>query len=188
MGQPPFGQGPSLWRVTVALAAAAVLAGCAQDRDPRLLNIREGQGAPDEFAILPTRPLETPPDLTALPPPTPGGANRVDLQPQADAVTALGGSAAALSRTGVPAADSALLASAGRYGTAADIRPVLAAEDLEFRRRNDGRLLERVFNINVYYRAYEPQSLDQYAELVRWRQAGARTPSAPPDPAEAPRR
>jgi len=67
-----------------------------------------------------------------------------------------------------------------RYGVAASIRPELAADDLDYRRRNDGRLLERLFNVNVYFNAYEPQSLDQYAELARWRKAGARTVSAPP--------
>jgi hypothetical protein len=40
--------------------------------------------------------------------------------------------------------------------------------------------LERLFNVNVYYKAYRPMSLDQQAELWRWRRAGARTPSAPP--------
>lgn len=64
------------------------------------------------------------------------------------------------------------------------IRGTLAAEDLEFRRKNDGRLLERVFNVNVYFDAYEPMSLDQHAELERWRAQGLLTPSAPPPQSE----
>ena len=67
-----------------------------------------------------------------------------------------------------------------------DARPLLeellAAEDLEFRRQNDGRVLERLFNVNVYYEAYESQSLDKYFELQRLRNAGIRTPAAPPNP------
>ena len=63
-----------------------------------------------------------------------------------------------------------------------DIRDVLAAEDLEFRSRNRGRPLERLFNVNVYYRAYKKQSLDQHVELERWRKAGVRNVGAPPDP------
>ena len=51
---------------------------------------------------------------------------------------------------------------------------------LEWRRDNNGRILERLFNVNVYYRAYEDMSLDQQAELWRWRKRGVRTPSAPP--------
>ncbi len=51
---------------------------------------------------------------------------------------------------------------------------------LEYRRRNNGRVLERVFNVNVYFNAYRKQSLDQYAELERLRARGIRTVSAPP--------
>jgi hypothetical protein len=48
---------------------------------------------------------------------------------------------------------------------------------------NDGRLLERLFNVNVYFKAYRSQELDQYLELQRLRRLGIRTPAAPPDPA-----
>lgn len=164
------------------LAAAALLAACGRgDREPQLLNIRTT--TPDEFSILPTRPLEQPPDFVTLPEPTPGGRNLVDPTPKEDAVAILGGNPAALARAGIPAGDAALVAHAGRYGIAPAIRPELAAADLEYRRRNDGRLLERLFNVNVYFRAYAPLSLDQHAELERWRRLGVRTPSAPPDPA-----
>ncbi|RZV99042.1 MAG: DUF3035 domain-containing protein, partial [Rhodobacteraceae bacterium] len=78
--------------------------------------------------------------------------------------------------------DGALISYAGRYGIEDDIRPRLAAADLEYRRQNDGRLLERLFNVNVYFRAYEQLSLDQYAELERLRRAGIRTSAVPPDP------
>ena len=162
------------------LIAAGLVSACARDREPQLLNIRTT--TPDEFGILPTKPLEAPVDYTALPEPTPGGSNRVDPAPHADAVAALGGNPAALARTGIPAADGALFRHASRYGVTPSIRPELAAADLEYRRANDGRLLERAFNVNVYFRAYRPMSLDQHAELERWRRAGARTPSAPPDP------
>ena len=80
----------------------------------------------------------------------------------------------------MPSSDGALYAHASRFGTEAGIRGTLAAEDLEWRRDNNGRLLERLFNVNVYYAAYADMSLDQQAELWRWRKAGARTPSAPP--------
>ncbi|MGB8623987.1 MAG: DUF3035 domain-containing protein, partial [Paracoccaceae bacterium] len=102
--------------------------------------------------------------------------------PEADAVAALGGNPARLAETGIPSSDSALVAQTTRFGVAQSIRQTLAAEDLEYRRRNDGRLLERVFSVNVYFRAYAKQALDQYAELLRWRQAGARNVGAPPNP------
>ena len=64
--------------------------------------------------------------------------------------------------------------------SATEARDTLAAEDLDWRRDNNGRVLERLFNVNVYFRAYAPMSLDQHAELARWRRLGVATPSAPP--------
>lgn len=167
-------------RGVLALAGAAVLAlaACGSGDDPQLMNLRSAGDGPDEFAILPPKALSMPEDLAALPEPTPGGGNRTDPTPEADAIIAMGG------RPGtpgvVPAADSALYAHATRNGVSQGIRSQLAAEDLEFRRKNDGRLLERVFGTNVYFKAYAPQSLDKYSELARWRKLGVKTPSAPP--------
>ncbi|MEO1536907.1 MAG: DUF3035 domain-containing protein [Pseudomonadota bacterium] len=164
--------------VTVVLTG---LAACGGSEDPKLLNISQSRGeGPDEFTVLPTKPLTIPQDLAALPDPTPGGANRTDPTPEADAIAALGGDAAVLSRGST---DGALLAYARRFGVDPDIRADLAADDLAFRRANDGRLLERLFNVNVYFRAYEEMSLDQYRELERLRRAGVRTSAVPPDPA-----
>ena len=84
----------------------------------------------------------------------------------------------------VPAGNGGLVNYAARFGTASDIRDVLAAEDLEYRRKNDGRLLERLFHVSVYFKAYAPMSLDQYAELERWRAVGARNVGAPPEGAQ----
>ena len=168
-------------RSIAIMGAVLVLSACGgKEKDPKLLNIRSASRAPDEFTVLPTKPLQLPDDLAALPAPTPGGTNITDPTPEADAVAALGGNPAALDRTAVPASNAGLVSYAARRGTSADIRDVLAAEDLEYRRKNDGRLLERVFNVNIYYRAYQPMSLDQYAELERWRAAGVRTVGAPP--------
>ena len=167
-------------RTGIAAAALALVAlsACAPGQ-PELMHLRSTSDGPDEFAILPARALELPQDLSALPPPSPGASNRADARPMDDAVLALGGKP--LAQTGsVPAADAALYAQAGRYGAPGNIRTVLATEDLEFRRDNRGRLLERVLNVTTYFNAYEDQSLDQQAELTRWRRAGAATPSAPP--------
>lgn len=163
------------------LAAAAIamlaLSACG-DGEPRLMNLRATGNGPDEFAILPPKALQMPDDLKALPQPTLGGSNLTDPTPEADAVAALGGRLN--TGAGVPAGDSALVNHTARYGRSASIRPDLAAEDLEFRRDNKGRILERVFNVNVYFKAYAKQSLDQQAELRRWRQRGVRNVSAPP--------
>jgi hypothetical protein len=162
----------------LGVVLAVALAGCAP-QDPQLMNISSSTEGPDEFGILPTRALEMPADVAALPPPTPGGFNRADARPMDEAVVALGGQP--LARTGsVPAADAALAARAASYGAPPDIRAVVAAEDLEVRRRKPGRFMERLFNLNTYFRAYDDQALDQHAEIDRWRRAGAPTPSAPP--------
>ncbi len=170
--------------IVMIIAAAALLSACGDKRQPELLNIRSNVTTPDEFAILPTKPLQAPESYAALPEPTPGGSNLVDPTPKADAVASLGGNPGALVRTGsgIGAGDGALVSHAARLGVSPAIRSELAAADLEFRRRNDGRIMERIFNVNVYFRAYEKLSLDQHAELERWRRAGVRTPSAPPDP------
>ena len=160
--------------------AAVALAGCDGSRAPNLMNLRSATRGPDEFGIIPTKPLQMPDDLTALPEPVPGGASLTDPTPKADAIAALGGNPAVLARA--PSGDAAVLAAATRFGVTPDIRAALAAEDLEYRRKHTGRPLERLFAITVYYRAYLPMSLDQQAELARWRAAGIRTPSAPPYP------
>lgn len=151
------------------------LAACSRG-DPTLLNLRaEGEG-PDEFGILPTRPLEVPQDLSALPAPTPGGVNRADPDPEAELAEALGGN---INRA-QPGSQS-LVSYATRFGVSQGIRDTLAAEDLEFRRRNNGRILERLAAVNVYHRAYREMALDRYAELERLRAAGIWTPAAPPE-------
>ncbi len=174
-------------RGTIALALIAVLAvsACGQREDPKLMNIRSDSNGPDEFTILPGKPLQAPDYAAALPAPTPGGANLTDPTPKADAVAALGGNPALVTPTGtgvIGRGDATLVAQARRFGANANIRQTLATEDLEFRRDNKGRLLERLFNLNVYYKAYEKVSLDQYRELARFRRLGVRTPSAPPEP------
>ena len=168
-------------QVVLAITASALLlvAGCARgDKEPQLMNIRSTSGGPDEFAIVPPKELSMPEDLAALPEPTPGGANRTDQYPINDAAVALGGKVNASGQ--ISAGDATLVNYAGRGGVNAGIRQPLASADLAFRRKHDGKLLERMLDLNVYFKAYRPYSLDQYAELARWRRLGARTPSAPP--------
>lgn len=162
----------------IGLAAALALTGCASESG--LMNLDAGRTTPDEFAILPTRPLSMPPDLAVLPSPTPGGANITDPTPLPDAVAALGGNPGALVNQGIGAADQALVAHAARNGTDPQIREALAEADARFRERNSRRPLEALIGTSVYYRAYRSQSLDADAELLRWRRAGAITPTSPP--------
>ncbi len=162
-----------------AVAALAALVGCTGG-DPKLMNI--STTTPDEFGVLPNKPLQAPANYTTLPAPTPGGANLVDPTPEADAVAALGGNPDRLTRGTIHPGEQGLLAYTTRYGVPADIRTTLAAEDLAWRKANNGRLLERMFNVNVYHDSYKRMALDQHLELQRLRRMGVWTPSAPPDP------
>ncbi len=165
----------------ILLAVVAVLgtAGCAR-KDGGLMNLRATSNGPDEFAILPTQPLTQPKSYTDLPEPTPGSANLTDPTPLVDASVVLGGSRKQILRSGIPRSDQGLINVASRYGVSGNIRSVLAAEDLEFRDKNRGKILERMFGTTVYFSAYKPQTLDRYAELERLRRLGYRTSAAPP--------
>lgn len=161
----------------IKVAAVMLLGACGGGAG--LNNLRAGQNSPDEFAILPTRSLSMPADLSVLPAPTPGGVNITDPNPMGDAVAALGGSPDRLADRGVGAADQALVAHAARVGTDPQIRARLAQSDAEWRARNGRRPLERVFGTSVYQRAYAPMALDARAEQLRWQRAGAVTSTAP---------
>lgn len=163
----------------IVLVAVLSVAACAQSGTPHLMNLRATSSSPDEFAILPSKPLVMPKDTSALPSPTPGGTNLADPTPDSDAVAALGGKPGA-SAGGIPAADGALVAAADRYGVQPGIRAALDAADLKFRKNHNGRILDRLFGNSVYFKAYSSMTLDQYKELARWRAAGLATPSAPP--------
>ncbi|QFU09872.1 hypothetical protein PARPLA_00565 [Rhodobacteraceae bacterium THAF1] len=158
----------------------AGLAACASG-EPDLLRLSNDGPGPDEFAVLPNKPLEQPTDFSNLPAPTPGGANRTDQTPLSDAIAALGGRQGGAT---APVQGPALIARATRFGVQPDIRAQLAAEDRAFREQNRGKFLERLFSTNTYFSAYERQELDQYIELERLRRAGVRTPAAPPEAVE----
>ena len=166
----------------VAIVALAGVASCAVvDRDRPLRDLSNNSGEPEEFAIVPNKPLVQPQSYAQLPPPTPGGANRTDQTPKADAVAVLGGNPARLAAgQGVPAGDTALIARASRFGRDSEIRQDLAQKDAAFRRSKS------IFNWSIvpdddYNRVYKPQTLDPYRWLRVYRQAGARTPTAPPE-------
>lgn len=166
-------------RRAIILGAALALGACARG-EPDLINFRASQQGPDEFAIVPSKPLvleDLPQEVAALPAPTPGGPNLTDPTPVSDAYAALGGSAAAARR----GADGGIVNYASRNGVDPNIRTELAVADAAYRQERRGLLLERLFGVTTYYGAYAPQSLDQYGELRRVRNAGLRNPAAPPE-------
>mgnify|MGYP005855789373 CR=1 FL=1 len=162
---------------TAALAlAAALLSGCGEGGFVGALRSSGVGASPDEFMVLPTRPLELPSDLAALPPPTPGAVNRVDPRPEIDAVAALTGRAVPVGQGSAPT----LVARAGPVDP--QIRARLAVEDAEYRQANRGLLLERLANRGNDWTIYRDQMLDADAEFERLRARGLRVPAAPPIP------
>ncbi len=164
-------------KALLGFSIAVLLSACAAG-DRGLRDLRSNGGGPDEFSVLPVNPLILPNDVTTLPVPTPGGANRTDPAPEADAVSVLGGNPNALIARGAPTSDGALIAAASRNGVDPSIRQTLASEDAAFRTR---RARLTIFGgRDRYFSAYARQALDAYAELQRFRNAGIATPSAPP--------
>jgi hypothetical protein len=166
----------------IAMMAMLAVAGCSAPRGDGtdLMNLKSKDG-PDEFAILPPKPLDHARHAERVARPHAGRQQPHRPHARSRCHCGTGGQAAGPAG-GIPAADGALYAQAARYGVDAGIRDVLAGEDLEWRRDNKGRILERLFNVNVYYRAYRKQSLDQHAELEFWRARGVRTPLGPAAP------
>lgn len=141
----------------------------------------KGDG-PEEFNILPTKPLQYPTNYNSLPVPLPEGANLVDQHPKADAISALGGNPKALASTSIPASDGALVSYAGRSGYDPQIRATLRQEDADFRRREARWSSLKFPNVDRYSEAYSKQTLDAAAVAEAWRQRGVTTPAFPPEP------
>ncbi|MGB0797704.1 MAG: DUF3035 domain-containing protein [Planktomarina sp.] len=137
-----------------------------------LHDFRSNSAGPDAFVILPNKTLEQPADFKQLPQPTLGASNRADATPARDVAILLGGG------TSRQSGDGALLNAAGRFGTNPEIRAELDEGDASFRRLR-GRLAVGGRTAK-YFRVYASMALDAYAELLRFRKAGVRTPSAPP--------
>lgn len=159
----------------MVLIAAAGLSACGK-KGLRELDAR--RNSPDEFLVLPSKPLEEPANFAALPEPTPGGANLTDRDPNAEAVAALGGRLAPAG--GIPGSDAALVTAASRHGVDANIRPELTEADAKLRKRNSFLANLKLFRVDRYAEVYERQTLDPSKAASRYRRAGVPVPSAPP--------
>lgn len=165
-------------RAKIICGVALVLLAACGGTDRPLRDMRAAGGGPDAFSVVPVGPLEIPAQLT-LPTPTPGGSNRTDPQPRADAIAALGGSATAQIAGGVPAQDVALVTQVSRYGVTDGIRTTLAAEDAQLLERKRRMNMFNLLNRDRYFPAYAGQVLDPYAELARLRALGIQVPDLP---------
>lgn len=155
--------------IITGLCVCAALAGCGKS-GLRLLD--ERKNAPDEFLVLPAHELEDPADYNILPTPTPGGVNRTDRDPQAEAIAALGGNADA-----ARAGDAALLTATNRYGVQSDIRQELSEEDEQLRKRNKFLINLKLFPTDNYAEIYEKQTLDAAETAISYQNSGIPTPN-----------
>ena len=161
------------FRATLLVAPLA-LAACGGGGLAGALRSSGVTSTPDEFMVLPTRPLEMPDSFAALPPPTPGAVNRVDYRPHAEAIAGL---------TGAPgpagnADGAALVAQAGPRQPG--IRQELAVEDVEWRNTHHGLLIPRLIAKDKDTVTYQPMILNAAGEYERLRAAGVEQPPAPP--------
>lgn len=163
-------------RAVIMLAALAI-AGCSKTT---LHDLSSPEPGPDEFSVMPAKPLTAPTSYAALPAPTPGGSNITDQYPLQDAVAALGGKPQALEQTGVARSDGGLVNYVSRFGVPAGIRETVSAEDEAYRKRRGRFLNIKLVKTDRYNDVYKRHLLDQHKELWRWRRAGAQTPTAPP--------
>ena len=169
-------------RVLILMMASFGLAGCAgYERDITLRDIGPAGPGPDEFSIIPGKPLEEPPSFSELPVPTPGAANLTDQNPKADGIAALGGRPDRLQAQGVPGGDAALVRHASRNGVDPNIRETLAAQDEDYRRRKSRFTKFRIVRQDLYNKVYKRETLNARREMNRYRRStGVRTPTAPP--------
>ncbi len=166
--------------LAVLVSLTVALGACGTRNNDRTLHKLTSVGtSPEEFSIVPLKPLSDPQDYTSLPEPIKGGRSLTDPTPKEDAIAALGGNPARLSASGVPVSDTALINRVSRFGVTAGIRDTLAQEDEDFRRRKT-RLNWKLIPEDEYIKAYRRELLDGYAELSRFRKLGVRTPAAPP--------
>lgn len=171
--------------IFVLILAMAVSACGGRDRDITLSRIKNTGNGPEEFNIVPGKPLQAPESYSALPAPTPGGTNITDPTPKGDSVAALGGNPAALADTGIGRADGGLVNYANRFGLVPGIRQTLAREDVEVRRKRGRVNILNIGRNDDYNLAYRRQWLDSKAEAARLRRVGVPVPSYAP---EGPRR
>ncbi|MBT3141843.1 DUF3035 domain-containing protein [Phaeobacter gallaeciensis] len=159
------------------VAAALAVSGCS---NKGLRDIRAPGPGPDEFSVLPSKPLTAPRDYAVLPAPTPGGVNLVDPNPVAEAAVALGGRGSAYDGNAVPSSDAALVTASSRYGVPSNTRQALEQEDAEFRKKQGRMTRIRLFPVDRYKQVYKKQTLNASQQADGYRRAGVPTPAAPP--------
>lgn len=146
---------------------AAVMTGCGN----------KTTSSPDEFTVLPSKPLEQPTTYNTLPTPTQNDINLANQRPISDAVVALGGNAAALNGTRSTPAEAPLIAAVSRNGVTDNIRTILANESATKRKgRNGDRFLYRLTGRPDPKGRGSKDAIDPELEAIRLHELGIKTP------------
>jgi hypothetical protein len=149
------------------------IAACSSD-DARLRDLYDVGTGPEEFAVLPSKPLIIPSNLRELPVPDETVENLADPTPKRDLIEKLGGS---IDETkSAPKKDRDLLNYVSRAGVNSNIREELAEEDRKFLRRMRVLTGVKLFRVDRYNQVYRKMTLSAPKELERWRSLGIRTP------------
>lgn len=170
----------TILKLALILAIGASLSACNRNsgNGRPLLNLRQSAIAPDEFLVVPQKPLETPASLAVLPTPDPGAKARVMIDFESNLLEALGGRP--MSDGAIPASDGAFVKAArAGSGTTDGIRDLLRAEDQAFRDDRAGRI-ERFAKKRKAVMIYDPMLLDPVAEAARMQALGVKIPAVPP--------
>ena len=162
-----------IFRVLGTFVTLFLIAACSSD-DARLRDLYDVGTGPEEFAILPSKPLIIPSNLRELPVPDETVENLADPTPKRDLVEKLGGS---IDETkSAPKKDRDLLNYVSRAGVNSNIREELAEEDRKFLRRMGVLTGVKLFRVDRYNQVYRKMTLSAPKELERWRSLGIRTP------------
>ena len=163
-----------IFRVSGIFVIIFLLSACSSD-DARLRDLYDVGTGPEEFAVLPSKPLTIPSNLKNLPVPDLAAGNLADPTPKRDLIETLGGSID--NSISIPEKDKNLLKYVSRAGVDANIREELAEEDRKFLRRMGVLTSVKLFRVDRYNQIYRKMTLSAPKELERWRSLGVRTPS-----------
>ena len=163
-----------IFRISGIFVTLFLLSACSSD-DARLRDLYDVGTGPEEFAVLPSKPLTIPSNLKNLPVPDLAAGNLADATPKRDLIEMLGGSID--NSISIPAKDKNLLNYVSRAGVDTNIREELAEEDRKFLRRMGVLTSVKLFRVDRYNQIYRKMTLSAPKELERWRSLGVRTPS-----------
>lgn len=157
---------------SIAFFALVSLIACSKNSNSK---------GPDEFLVIPTKPLIMPDNYSNIPLPILGMINRVQYEPRKDILRAFGGNPNLSASKKIKSNEIALLRVTTRRGVDQNIRKKLQTEDLALRKSHPLKVLERIAGKSNKSIAYKGSVLDIELELKRLRKLGIPVTTRPDD-------